>query len=244
MMGSENPVFLLKPRKAHFWLFDLDDQGHNIQTWDRFLSTEEITRSKQFHFDQDRLRFITRRGILRHLLAAYTGMKPAEVGYQTDPNGKLFLPSHPLKFNLSCSQNRAAFAFTLQDQVGVDLEQVRSFPEIDRLAERWFSADERTSLAGLAPEMQMDAFFHIWTQKKAFIKAQGGGLSFPLHGFSVSVNPHQPGGLHSIMVDAESVSCWKIYTHVPLTGWRAAVCVRSNTQVEITWNMAETTWMV
>jgi 4'-phosphopantetheinyl transferase len=244
MMSSENPVLLLNPRNVHVWMFDLDDQGHDLQTWIRLLSKSETARSKRYHFDPDRLRFITRRGILRQLLSAYTGMKPAEIGYETNPHGKLSLPSHPLKFNLSSCQNRAAFVFTLQNQVGVDLEQVHTFPEIDRLAEGWFSEPERAGLASLAPEMRVEAFFHVWTQKEALIKAHGAGLSLPLQEFSVSVDPALPGGLLSIMAIVEEVSGWKIYTHVPAAGWRAAVCVRSNTQVEVSWNMAETTRLV
>jgi len=220
-------------------LFDLDDPVQEFLGWEWFLSEDEIERSKRYRFEQDRRCFVARRGILRQLLGRYTGLVPAEIAYHLNPYGKLSLSSHPLQFNLSTCQNRFVIAFILEKPVGVDLELVHSFTELDRMAERWFSPVEQAGLSYLVPEFQMDAFFHIWTQKEAFIKAHGEGLSLPLQDFSVSVDPNLPGGLLSIRTGAEDVSAWKIYTHMPVAGWRVAVCVRADAEVEIRWNMTE-----
>ena len=166
---------------------------------------------------------------------SYTGLEPAELAYHTNPYGKLYLPSHPLKFNLSRSRNRAVFAFPLEKEIGVDIEQVHPLEKLDHMVKRWFSPTEQTGLFALAPEMQMDAFFHVWTQKDAFLKAHGEGLSHPLQDFSVSVDPNKPGGVLSIRDGAGDVSGWKMYTHVPSAGWRVAVCVRSNLDSEVFW---------
>lgn len=235
-MVSGNPTCLLEQGEVHFWLFDLDHLSREIPAWERLLSAEEVTRSKHYKFDRDRLRFVARRGILRQLLGRYIGKNPAGISYHTSPYGKLSLPSHPLSFNLSTSQNRMAFVFTLEKDVGVDIEQVRPIPEISKLAERWFSQAEQAGLSALAPDVQAEAFFHIWTQKEAFIKAHGEGLSLPLKDFSVSVNPDKPGRLLSFIINQSDEAChWQMTSAIPEKGWRAAVCLRAEAEPEIRW---------
>jgi len=236
-MVSEKETFLLKPGKVHAWLFNLDNLPQAQPAWERLLSAEEIERSKHFLFDKDRLRFIARRGILRLLLSRYCGMDPAGFNYYTNPYGKLSLSSHPISFNLSKSQNRIAFAFTLNKEIGVDIEQVRPLADLPLLVERWFSQEERAGLAGMDPAVKVDAFYHIWTQKEAFIKAHGEGLSYSLKDFSVSVDPNKPGRLLSIKGGAEKTSIWKITNAIPEAGWRVAVCVRAGKDSEVTWYM-------
>lgn len=237
-LNKEIPLFSLFPDKIHIWLFRLEDPGRVYPVWERSLSVEERERSKQYKFESDRLRFIARRGLLRQLLGRYSGIPPAGISYQTDPYGKLSLPLSPFSFNLSSSQDRIAFAFSLGKEIGVDIERVRPLPELSAMAERWFSPDERTGLLDLPMNLQVEAFHHVWTQKEAFIKARGQGLSHPLHDFSVSVDPSQPGRLLSIKQDPGQAAHWKMAT-TSETGWRAAVCARAEAELEFIWHEPE-----
>ena len=48
----------------------------------------------------------------------------------------------------------------------------------------------RSSPGGeIDPARRNLAFYHIWVQKEAYLKALGQGLSIPLNSFSVSVDP-------------------------------------------------------
>ena len=238
-MVSGNPKPLLKPGEVHVWLFDLDGSGQSIPEWERLLSGDETIRSKLFRFERDRLRFVARRGILRQLLGQYTGLDPAQIAYHINPYGKLSLPSHPLHFNISGCQERVAFAFALENEVGVDLEQIHSIPELDRIAERWFSPAEWAGMSALAPGMRMEAFFHIWTQKEAFLKARGEGLYLQLSDFSVSVDPKKVDSLLSIHCASEDASHWKMVSHVPEPGWRLAVCLHAEMTPIVRWYMPD-----
>jgi 4'-phosphopantetheinyl transferase len=221
--------------EVHVWIFNLDQPCQIHPDWERLLSGEEITRMQAYHFEKDRLHFIARRGILRQLLGQYTDMDPVGINYHTNPYGKLSLNSHPLSFNLSKNQNRIVFAFGLDSKIGVDIEQVIPLPELALMAERWFSPEEREGLSALAPEMQVDAFYHIWVQKEAFIKAHGEGLHWSLKDFSVSVDPNQPGRMVSIKGDSTEISHWKMTTEIPEACWRVAVCLRSKADLKVLW---------
>jgi len=234
-LSKELPIFSLLPDRIHIWLFRLEDPDRAYPVWERSLSVVERERSKQYKFESDRLRFIARRGLLRQLLGRYSGIPPAGISYQIDPYGKPSLPSSPFSFNLSSSQDRIAFAFSLGKDIGVDIECVRPLPDLIRVAERWFSQHELTGLLDLPMDLQLEAFYHVWTQKEAFMKARGQGLSYPLHDFSVSVDPGQPGRLLSIKEDLEQAAHWKMATTAE-TGWRAAVCVRAEAEPEFLWH--------
>jgi len=240
-MTTNNRIlnFNLKPVDVHVWLFNLDHHSQTRPAWEQLLSAEEDACSKRYKFNRDRQRFIARRGILRLLLGRYTSEDPVNINYQVNSYGKLSLPSHPLAFNLSFSHDRIALAFTLEKDIGVDIEQVHPLPDLFHLGESWFSSDERADLSILDPALQVKAFFHIWTQKEAFIKAHGEGLSLSLKDFSVSTDPGKPGRLQSFNYSTEGVSQWKIASYNPQADCQAAVCVRMEAEPEISWIMPE-----
>jgi 4'-phosphopantetheinyl transferase len=105
------------------------------------------------------------------------------------------------------------------------------------MAETWFSPVESARLFTLAPEKQLDGFYHVWTQKEAFVKAHGVGLSLPLDNFSVEVDSDVPGGIQTIRGGSERVSAWKMFTNVPEPGWRLAVCVQTDAVQDVHWYM-------
>jgi len=204
-------------------LFLLDIEPGRVDTQLLFpvLSPHEQTLADRYIHEIDRNLFISRRAHLRWLLAAYLQIQPAEVEYCANVYGKLYLSSNDLWFNLSMSRNRVVYAFTREGEIGVDIEQEREIPEGLDLAQRWFSEGENAQLAALPHEKFQAAFFHVWTQKEAYIKARGEGLSIPLTSFCVSVDPHSPGGL--LPADRE----WKLLTMIPDPGWRLAVCLHT-----------------
>ena len=223
----------IKPGEVHVWLFSLAEPYRETLAWSQLLSEEEINRAERYRFKKDRVRFIARRGILRQLLGQYCNIDPASISYQVNPYGKPGLTSNPLSFNLSKSGNRIAFVFTLEKDAGVDIEQTRSHTDLSLLANRSFSREEQAELEALPPSLRVEAFYHTWTQKEAFIKAKGLGLSQPLKDFSVSVDPGKPGGLISIKDSPGEVSGWKMNSFKPGADCWVAVCVRTEREIEV-----------
>jgi 4'-phosphopantetheinyl transferase len=165
-LNKEISTFSILPGEIHIWVVNLEgiDQGHYFR--EETLAEEELDRSKRYLFEQDRLRFVAGRSILRRLLSLYTSIAPAEIIYQTNPFGKLSLPQFPLFFNNSNSHDRIAFAFTMEAEIGVDIERVHTIPDLSYVMEFYFSPEERAEISTLTPATQREAFYNVWTQRK------------------------------------------------------------------------------
>ena len=102
------------------------------------------------------------------LLRAFLGVERDEQ-LVYGPVGKPALAAGGPEFSLSHSGNYAALAVS-DRPVGIDLEQVRSFP--DAVFRRQFSPAEQ-DWAG-ADDLRR---FLVWTRKEALMKADGAGLT-------------------------------------------------------------------
>lgn len=176
----------LDEHKVHVWLANLTAQNSAEEGYLSFLSEDEIKRANRFHFAIHKRRFIVARATLRKLLSLYLACPPEiiQFGYGTHHKPKVIEPKTNIYFNLSHSEDMALFAFTLNHELGIDIEKVsdRHDPEI---AERYFSPEENKILQ-LSGNKLTD-FYRLWTRKEALIKALGEGLSVPLNSFSVNL---------------------------------------------------------
>lgn len=219
-------VLSLGADEIHCWIAPLDQPPAVLETLAQCLSTDERERAAGFYFERHRAHFIAARGILRHLLARYTGQSPSDLRFAYTGNGKPSLRGYDcMRFNLSHSGDLVLYAFTHCREVGVDLEQARPLSDLDSLAERNFSAIEVTALKTLPPDERLNAFFACWTRKEAFIKALGDGLSYPLDQFDVSFLPGEPARLLRVLGDPAAPSRWQMTALDPAEGYAAAVVV-------------------
>jgi len=191
------------------------------------LSDCERERARRFAFDVDRNRFIVARALLRQLLAARLGVRPEAVELASGKRGKPGLAGRfatsDLRFNLSHCEDVAVYAFCSGREVGVDVEAVRTLPDADDVAARWFSPREYATYRTLEPGDRALGFFQCWTRKEAFIKALGDGLYHPLDRFDVSLGPGQPAQILRV-ADVPGDRCpWRLDGFSPVPGFVAAV---------------------
>lgn len=81
-----------------------------------------------------------------------------------------------LKFNISHSGNLVVCALTLDDDLGIDVEQVLPI-EIDDFSSQ-FSHEEKSMIRRASNPTR--EFYQWWTKKEAVVKADGRGLAVPL----------------------------------------------------------------
>ncbi len=218
---------LVHPDEVHVWHADLDRLPEAVLA--ASLSADERERGRRFHFERDRRRFVTARGLLRLVLGRYLDMRPAGVRFGYGPRGKPFLASADgLRFNVSHSGGLALLAFAWRREVGVDVERLRPVPEAEDIAGRYFSPWEAAELRRLPKGERAAAFFRCWTRKEAFVKATGDGLSRPLDGFDVTVAPGEPARLLRVAGEPGAAGRFWIEDVSPGRGFAAALAVEGS----------------
>jgi 4'-phosphopantetheinyl transferase len=215
--------------EAHVWRADVREMRPQIERFASLLRDDETRRVASLLVEDDRVRFILARGLLRLLLGAYLAVQPASLRFDTGPHGKPALTSAPddLCFNLSHAGDHLLIAFAHQRAVGVDIEPVRSRrdPRLDhdKLAATFFAPEEQAALHGLADDARAAAFYVCWTRKEAYLKATGEGLLTPLNSFRVPLTPIAPLRPH-LLPDSVAPQ-WALYDLPPIPSYAAALAV-------------------
>ena len=112
--------------------------------------------------------------VLRAVLCARLRVENFELSFATTERGKPYLTSHP-DFYFSMSHTDGLVAVALSDgQVGIDAEKLK--PADLRLCERFFSKSEQDYITMNENEADQ-CFFEVWTQREAYAKYTGLGLS-------------------------------------------------------------------
>ncbi len=228
--GVGGPAPLLSPSDIHVWEISLTTTQEKTAELAKLLSPDETSRASRFHFEQDARKYVTARGSLRAILGGYLRIPPRELRFVCSKHGKPSLDDAQgeIRFNVSHSGELALIAVAQTQNVGVDVEAMREDVETDKLAERFFSVQEREAIRALAPEQRVQAFFRCWTCKEALLKAQGVGLFRSLNSFDVEVNPALPARLLGTRPDAAECGRWHLYDiHVP-SGYAAAVAIEGS----------------
>jgi 4'-phosphopantetheinyl transferase len=215
--------FLLDTRHVHVWTFELSAPSNVVESLRNYLDEDEISRAERFRFRHLQVGYVVAHGVLRRLLADYLGVNPAELhfGYNEQAKPRMADPDCNLRFNLSHSGTLGACAFALNCEIGVDIEQIRTMPDLFDIARRFFSPDECKDLETVAADKREVAFFDCWTRKEAYIKAIGGGLSVPLDSFRVSLLEGEPAQL--LRVRPGDPGPWTIQEFDAGPGYRGAV---------------------
>lgn len=219
----------LTTEQVHVWRVPLEVPTGGLRGLQQLLSAEEVERAERFYFEADRRRWIVARGVLRALLGHYVESDPSQIQFGYNAYGKPALvgPARGTSvcFNLSHSGELAVYAFTLERQIGIDVEHMRANIDHQEMARRCFSPYERAVLQGLPLEEQREAFYRCWTRKEAYIKAMGRGLSMPLDQFDVSLAPGMPTALLTSREDPQAVNRWSLRELPPEADYVGAVAV-------------------
>lgn len=223
---------ILSRNEVHVWCASLDQEKSQFQQLAKTLSPDEHLRANRFRLEQHRQRFIVGRGVLRTILSQYLNVEPSQIQFCYGQYGKPALVSASfskmLNFNLSHSGGMALYAFTRDRQIGIDIETVRPFSEVEQIAERFFSNREYQELCKFPSSQQHTAFFRYWTLKEAYVKATGLGLSLPLNQFEVSVTPGGGITLLKTPTDSQEASYWSLKEINVGDGYAGAIAVKGH----------------
>ncbi len=229
------PAAALRPLatgEVHLWRVPLDATRGPLDALCQLLSDDERARAVRFHFEADRARYVMAHAALRTLIARYRGTATHRSAFHLGSHGKPALsPRPPLRFNLAHSRHVALVALAAAHEVGVDLEAIDGATEIEDVARHFFSSPECRALLGLPLERRRPGFFHVWTQKEAYLKGRGDGVVHGLDHFDVSADPALPARLLADRRDPAAPERWRLLSLDLGDDFRGALAVEGNEPV-------------
>ncbi|MGI8548563.1 MAG: 4'-phosphopantetheinyl transferase family protein [Gemmatimonadaceae bacterium] len=219
----------LSDTEVHVWAHPLDVGPERRATLAAFLTLDERRRASQYRTDVLSARFTVGRAVLRQILGQYLCLAPGDLRFAYDEHRKPTLAPDTLggalHFNVTHAGGLALYAVSRPRPVGVDVEEIVPFPDMQSVAKSVFSSTELQALSGAAPADLCDNFFSTWTRKEAYLKARGTGLLAPLDRFDVSVGRRTPAALLSVAGDPRAPSRWSVVHLEPADGFVGALAV-------------------
>jgi 4'-phosphopantetheinyl transferase len=159
--------------------------------------------------------------MLRRVLADFTGVEPGRLCLAFGAHGKPRLVDGWPCFNLAHSGDAVVLAVA-DDEVGVDVEELRPLATTDRLARRICTARELGDLFALEENDRGDALLRLWSAKEAVLKALGSGIRGSMRSIEVSLDAD--GKLRLLGVQGKP-SSWTLLDAPAPDGMVAAVAV-------------------
>lgn len=217
----------LEPGAVHLWAVVLDEHLHEAAAQHLpQLAPDEQERAMRIRRQPQQQRFIVGRSLLRQLLGRYLATPGHELEFNYNGMGKPRLPlaeREGLSFNLAHSGSLAVYAVARGAAVGVDVEAINPQRKLAEIAQRFFTPTEWQAMALLDDRQQIEAFYRIWTQKEAYVKAHGNGLLAQIDQFDVAVSPETPLGLQDHRVDKGEIHRWQFIAPTGLKGFAATL---------------------
>lgn len=155
-----------------------------IDRYRGLLNAQERARERSFYFSEDRKRHVIAHALLRMVLSKESGgaVAPQHWEFTVGSFGKPSLTgtfASSLSFNLTHADGLAAVAVTREGGIGVDAERISGNSATQSDWRGLFSPHEAAAIEALPPAERAARFLEYWTLKEAWVKAVGGGLTFP-----------------------------------------------------------------
>jgi 4'-phosphopantetheinyl transferase len=234
-VGWSAPI-AIEDRTIHAWGFSLDGSPSFVEQCRSWLSEDERGRAARFIRQQDQVRFVLAHGGLRAVLSRYLGIGPDDVALSRSETGKPSLKKElqgqiAITFNMSHAHGRSLIAVSKGQEVGVDLERIRSDVEVAKLSERYFAPSEHATIMQSTQEQRAARFFRYWVAKEAVLKAQGIGLR-ALSQCEILMSADGVGAEVHVSVGSPLQDNWRIRFLSCGEGWEAAVAAQGVDWVE------------
>jgi 4'-phosphopantetheinyl transferase len=211
--------------EVHLYVVRISEQLNDEAELSALLSQDEHDRAGRFLNPQHGRNYRCMRGLLRKLLGGYLDIKPQAIQFDYAEHGKPYLThNRELQFNMSHSRDRAAYAFCLKQDVGVDIEFMRPQKNLQGMIGHVGSPQEQTELQQLDETQRLQAFYRLWTRKEAFIKAVGRGLGMGLR--SIYIGSDEDSSPRGVEYKNEPLAEWLIQDIAPPDDYKLAICNR------------------
>ncbi len=192
--------------EAHVWFIRPESvrEPAILQRCRDMLDAHEHKQLDRFLAADDSHRYLVSHALVRSVLSRYAGVEPSDLCFEQGPHGRPELVCDhlsPLRFNLTHTPGLAACIVTLDDDCGIDAEQLRNRSNSLGVAKRMFSAPELQQLMRCKGQTFLEYFYEHWTLREAYVKARGIGISFPTRQLHFSVEQKEVSARFDVTVD-------------------------------------------
>lgn len=227
-MGSK---LNLKTNEIHLWFAFPDEirDPNLLSEYKKLLTPEEGKKQQRFYFEKHRHQYLVTRALVRTTLSRYTGIPVSDLRFDRNKYGRpelVVVPKDfPIRFNLSHTDGLIACAVVLNQDIGVDVEDMTRREISLETADRFFSKTEVRDLHQVLESKKRDRFFEYWTLKESYIKARGMGLSLPLEQFSFHLSENESLRISFDPRLSDDPDRWRFWLLKPTGRHKAAVAI-------------------
>jgi phosphopantetheinyl transferase len=190
-------------------LLDWADSWSDASALPEILSAEERERCARFIRPADCARYAQSHVFLRETLSRFADVAPADWQFTRGEFGRPAIAGPVagvgIEFNLSHTVDWAACIVTRGTPCGIDIERIRPIQHLLDIARARFAPEEFRALKELDAIARPRRFFELWTEKEAWVKANGRGLTHPMNRIvaeipGVMLERFHPTGHHAMAV--------------------------------------------
>ncbi len=231
----------------HVW-FCSPDEITDDATLDEYLSilsNEEREKYQRFHFKKDSRSYLVSHALVRKVLSRYCNVQPKAWRFSFNQYGKPEISSSikcpGIKFNLSHADGMSACVVSLNNDCGVDVENIHRKNKLHAVAERMFAEQEAKIMSACEESEVQKKFFDFWTLREAYVKAVGTGLGGSSKEFyftiTVADKDEVSGNIRSANINfVDSVKrvdlAWQFFLLEPSSAHVAAVAVSADSVIK------------
>lgn len=178
-LDSQPFADVINDNEVHVWY--INTTKINDFALFKILNLDEITYSNTFINNTFKKNYIIARAYLKILLGLYLKQKPTNINIIKSKNSKPFIPSCPIKFNISHSNSIIMLSFIKNYEIGIDIEYIKAMDEIDSIITEITNNKELSFFNYKLKTDKLNTFYNIWTCKESFLKMTGYGLHYPMN---------------------------------------------------------------
>lgn len=231
--------------QVHVWFCYPDEvtDAVKLDGYRSILSVEENQRQQRFYSAEDQHSYLVSHALVRKVLSMYCDVMPERWLFTFNQHGKpevsaeivAALDCPPIKFNLSHTSGLTACVVSLNDECGVDVENIQRKNKLLSIAERMFAEPELVTLRDISDAEMRNKFFDYWTLREAYVKALGSGLKGSSKQFYFNINPHDGAERVAEICftdkDIRANNSWQFSLLKPSTEHIIAVALQSNDSI-------------
>jgi 4'-phosphopantetheinyl transferase len=225
----------LPPSQVELWTWWLDRPGSETIALSDALAPDEAMRAAAYQAHTDRARFTAAHAFRRAILARYCHQPPASLRFIPGQHGKPALAGAQIHFSAARSAAVAMLAVSAACAVGADIEHLAMPQDAAAVLRSHASPAEIRAYFSLQEPARPQAFFRWWTSKEAVVKALGAGLTLPLSGFDVALDPSRPALLRSRLDVLQGP--WTLLDLAPYRGYIGALAMQGAARPICAWRL-------